>query len=1032
MKSISQVFIDHPRLAWVVSIVIALCGTICLFRTPVAEYPNITPVTITVSTTYTGASAEVVNESVGMVIEDQINAVDDIWYYKSNANAKGAYNCYCVFRPGTPSNIALVNVQNAVKRAEPKLPTEVTQSGIVVRKSPEDRMVMYMFMTDGREMDLMELSNFVEKQVADDLARMDGVALVSSGGRTYAMRIWLDPVRLAGLNVSIAEIKDAIESQNVQAAAGTVGGEYANKYLSFKLNVKGRLKTKEEFENIVIRTNPETGAQVLVKDVARVELGCKGYTVRSRFNENPAVWLEVYKAPEANAVATAERVKKEVDKWIARMPPGVVGVLADDSTAFTKVFLKETFNTLIVALVLVVLITYLFLQDWRATLIPSLAIPISLLGTFAVLQPIGFTLNVLTMFGLILVIGSLVDDAIVVVENTQSLMQREGLSAKEAASKSMTQITGAIIATTLVTLACYLPLAFYSGMVGMMYVQFAVTMCVALCISTVVALVLSPVLCAYLLKPPREKPRRIFAPFNWLLDTSRRGYLSFVRFLVRQGLLTLALFAGTAGLLWWTTGKVPTAFLPKEDRGYISVYCRLPEGQTLDRTIAVIDELHERVKGIPGVQSFSSTCGRNGLWGNGENIAGALVRLEHWDKRTTPETQIDTVMDRLKEITDDLYAAEFRFTQPAAIKGLGGSSGVGFNLCTLAGQSPQELLEEADGLVAYLASNRLVKAAVHGFTAATPQLELKLDRAKAELLGLTPKVIFQTLQNKLASYYVNDFNIKGGVYEVKLQNDPDYRSSISDVLDIRIPASQGKAVPLSSIGSLEYSAGPRETMSYNKMLAAWCDVTPADGVSSSEIMDLVQNAPLPKDFAVEWGPVALQEKENEGQLLWLMAMAMLFAYLFLVAQYESWSVPVSVMLSVLFALTGAFLGLWATHTALSVYAQLGCVMLIGLAAKNAILMVEFSKSERERGLTVQESAERGADLRFRAVMMTAWSFIFGVLPLVFAKGAGAGAMQAIGICTCFGMLAATFVGIIFVPALYSVFQRLREWMKRTP
>ncbi len=1032
MKSISQVFIDHPRLAWVVSIVIALCGTICLFRTPVAEYPNITPVTITVSTTYTGASAEVVNESVGMVIEDQINAVDDIWYYKSNANAKGAYNCYCVFRPGTPSNIALVNVQNAVKRAEPKLPTEVTQSGIVVRKSPEDRMVMYMFMTDGREMDLMELSNFVEKQVADDLARMDGVALVSSGGRTYAMRIWLDPVRLAGLNVSIAEIKDAIESQNVQAAAGTVGGEYANKYLSFKLNVKGRLKTKEEFENIVIRTNPETGAQVLVKDVARVELGCKGYTVRSRFNENPAVWLEVYKAPEANAVATAERVKKEVDKWIARMPPGVVGVLADDSTAFTKVFLKETFNTLIVALVLVVLITYLFLQDWRATLIPSLAIPISLLGTFAVLQPIGFTLNVLTMFGLILVIGSLVDDAIVVVENTQSLMQREGLSAKEAASKSMTQITGAIIATTLVTLACYLPLAFYSGMVGMMYVQFAVTMCVALCISTVVALVLSPVLCAYLLKPPREKPRRIFAPFNWLLDTSRRGYLSFVRFLVRQGLLTLALFAGTAGLLWWTTGKVPTAFLPKEDRGYISVYCRLPEGQTLDRTIAVIDELHERVKDIPGVQSFSSTCGRNGLWGNGENIAGALVRLEHWDKRTTPETQIDAVMDRLKEITDDLYAAEFRFTQPAAIKGLGGSSGVGFNLCTLAGQSPQELLEAADGLVAYLASNRLVKAAVHGFTAATPQLELKLDRAKAELLGLTPKVIFQTLQNKLASYYVNDFNIKGGVYEVKLQNDPDYRSSISDVLDIRIPASQGKAVPLSSIGSLEYSAGPRETMSYNKMLAAWCDVTPADGVSSSEIMDLVQNAPLPKDFAVEWGPVALQEKENEGQLLWLMAMAMLFAYLFLVAQYESWSVPVSVMLSVLFALTGAFLGLWATHTALSVYAQLGCVMLIGLAAKNAILMVEFSKSERERGLTVQESAERGADLRFRAVMMTAWSFIFGVLPLVFAKGAGAGAMQAIGICTCFGMLAATFVGIIFVPALYSVFQRLREWMKRTP
>ena len=1030
MKSISQVFIDHPRAAWVVSILIALCGAICLSRMAVAEYPNITPVTITVSCTYTGAGTKDLSDSVATIIEDEINGVEDIWYYKSNCSSKGLYNCYCVFRPGTPSNVALMNVQNAVKRAEPKLPTEVTQSGITVKKRPEDRMVMYCFLTDGRNMDLMELSNFVEKQVADAISRVEGVGQVDTSGRTYAMRIWLDPIKLAGLNIQISELKSAIESQNIQAAAGTVGGEYANKYLTFKLNVKGRLKTKEEFENIVVKTNPETGAQVLVKDVARVELGCKGYTVRSRFNEHPVVYLEVYKSPDANSVATAKRVKAEVDKWIARMPEGVEGVLADDSTAFTLVFLKETFNTLIIALVLVILITYLFLQDWRATFVPAIAIPISLLGTFAFLYPMGLTLNVLTMFGLILVIGSLVDDAIVVVENCQALMIREGLSAKEAASKSMHQITGAIIATTLVTVACYLPLAFYSGMTGMMYVQFAVTMCIALCLSTVVALVLSPVLCAYMLRPPQGRRFDVFKPFNWTLDRSRGIYLWFVRIFVRRGLLTVLVFAATVAALWFISGRVPTTFLPKEDRGYITWYARLAEGQSLERAIEVTDAFHEITAKIPGIQSNSSRCGSNGMWGSGENLCGGTIRLDHWDERgTDPEKQIDFIMDRLRREAAKLYSAEFFFSQPAAIKGLGGSSGVGFNFCSISGCEPEELLEAVEKFLADLRANPLVKSAVHGFTCSTPELELKLDRKKAEMLGLTPKIVFSTLQNKLASYYVNDFNLKGGVYQVKLQNDPDYRGGIRDVEAIRIPTPNGSSVPLASLGTLEYSVGSRETMSYNKMLAAWFDVHPADGVSSSELMKLIEELPKPSGFDIEWGPIQLQEKENEGRLFWLMALAMLFAYLFLVAQYESWTIPTSVMLSVVFALTGAYLALWLTGTASSVYAQLGCVMLIGLAAKNAILMVEFSKQDHEAGRPIDEAALNGASLRYRAVLMTAWSFIIGVLPLVFAHSAGAGAMRAIGICTMGGMLAATFVGIIFVPALYALFQRMRERVK---
>ena len=1029
----SRIFIEHPRLAFVVSIFIAFCGYLCFRTIPVAEYPEIVPTMITVSAKYAGASPEVVSDTVATPLEDEINAVDDLLYFDSTCNETGSYSCYVTFKTGTDPNINLVNLQNAVKRAEPKLPTEVVQNGITVKKRPEDRMAMYVFITDGSEMSLTDLGNFVEKEIADSVQRLDGVAEVECSNRQYAMRVWLNPVRLSGLGLSIFDVKKAIEQQNIQAAAGRIGNEFSSKYLSYKLNVKGRLKTAEEFENIVVRSDSETGGQVLLKDVARVEVGMKSYVTRSRFDDNLAFFMSVYKSPEANAITTSNKVKEPLDEWMTKLPKGVTCVLGDDSTAFTLVFLRETFKTLLAALVLVVIITYLFLQDWRATFVPAIAIPISLMGTFAFLAPLGFTLNILTMFGLILVIGSLVDDAIVVVENAQSLMLREGLSAKDAAIKSMRQISSAIVATSLVTLACYVPLIFYKGMVGKMYTQFAVTMCIALCLSTTVALTLSPALCSLLLKPPPEKPPRIFAPVNFAIDTSRKGYIFLVRIFVRRSLITILLFAGVVCFLKYVSGLVPESFLPKEDRGYIQFNAELSEGSTLERTCDVIDRVHDLISDIPGIQSISSTSGSSYTGGVGENHGRALIRLEHWDRRHTPEKQIDAIMAEIRRrVEENIPEAKFTLMTPPAIRGLGGIGGVTLYLNAMGDITINQLSDTAQQLVKDVSEWPEVEQATCAFTAITPQLFLDLDRRKAESLGVTAKTVFSTLQNKLASFYVNDFNMRGGTYQVVVQSDSDYRATTKDIMDIRFPGTGSSMVPLSAVGRLNFMVGPRFIKRYNKLPAAYVIVRPKAKVPSLTVMDKLEEyvKHLPTGYSLNWGAMCYQEKINRGQIVGLMSLAIFFAYLFLVAQYESWTVPISVMLSVGVAVTGAMTGLWITKTPMSIYAQLGLVMLIGLSAKNAILMVEFSKRERERGVPIDEAAMNGARLRFRAVMMTAWSFIFGVMPLVVASGAGANAQKSIGITTFSGMLAATFVGIIFVPALYAVCQRVREFFIR--
>lgn len=1023
----SRIFIERPRLAAVVSLILLLAGGISLANLPVAEYPEIAPPTLFVSATYSGASADVVAQTVAMPLENEINGVEDLLYFSSTSSNSGSYSCSVTFRSGTDSDIALVNLQNAVKRAEAQLPSEVTKVGITVEKRGNDILAMLAFQTDGTSLSLNELVNYVNNNVKDALARLEGVSSSDMmSQQEYAMRIWMDPLRMSGLGISSSEIRSAVEAQNVQAAAGTLGAEGSNRYVSYKLNVQGRLKTAEEFGEIVIRSDADSGRIVRLRDVATVELGSSSYSGRSTFNGKESVGLSLYRSPDANALATMNRIKAELAIWEQRFPPGVSYSIAYDPTKFIVASMREMVSTLVVALILVVLVTWLFIQDWRATLIPAVAIPVSLVGTFSVMYALGYSINTLTMFGLILVIGSLVDDAIVVVENTQGIMEREGLPAREAAIKSMRQITGAVIATTLVTVACYAPLAFYGGMVGAIYRQFAVSMCVALCLSTVVALTLSPALCALVLRRSGGQCAPIFLPVNRFLDALRGRYLGLTGRLVRRGGLTLGILGGTFLGVWLLYGHIPPSFLPMEDKGVIFCNVELPGDAVQERTDAVLATVRERLAAIPGIHSAMQVSGMSMLSGSGENAAMCIVELDPWEERSAPPTRLSAIMGQIQARTHDIAAASIVAFTPPAIMGLGATGGASFDICGIGDIDASALATVTDAFVRDLSARPETMFAMTAYDAATPQLRLRLDREKAELLGVQAGTVFSTLQDVLASYYINDFTLSGNNFEVKLQAGADSRSSLHHVEELLIPNSNGDMVPLSALGTLQYEVGPRQITRFNKMVAAEINAQSAPGVSSGDLYTAIEGTKLPAGYHIEWTGLSYQEKQNTGQIVFLMGLALLFAYLFLVAQYESWTIPVPVMLTVSFAVLGALLGLTVCGESMSIYAQLGLVMLIGLAAKNAILMVEFSKQEREGGKGIEEAALSGANLRFRAVMMTAWSFLFGVLPLVFADGAGAASRQAIGITTFAGMLAATCVGIVFTPALYAVFQRLRE------
>ncbi|MDO5470091.1 MAG: efflux RND transporter permease subunit [Akkermansia sp.] len=1083
----SQFFINRPKFAYVVSIVMMLAGFLCLSKMPVSEYPEVSPPTISVRMNYAGASAEELAQVVAAPVEENLIGMDDLLYFYSSCTNDGSYSLTLIFATGTNDDMAMVNVSNAIKQVESKLPEDIKKTGYNVRKRSSDMLCFLSFMCDENKMDILELTNWLRMNIKDPLTQVDGVSVADiMHSRNYSMRVWMNTTRMNALNITPADISKAISEQNIQAAAGSVGSQDEGAYATYKVTATGRLKTVEEFGNIIVKRGEE-GHVTKLKDIATIELGAENNSGYSRLNGKNAVGMMVQRNNDANALATVEALKAKMKELEPMLPDGVTWTMGYDPTRAIEATMEEIGVTLVLALLLVVLVTYLFLQDWRATLIPALAIPVSLLGAFAIMYPLGYTVNVLTMFGLILVIGSLVDDAIVVVENCMRLIQDEGLSPREATIKSMKQITGPIIATTLVTIAVYVPIAFYGGMVGVIYMQFSVTMCVALCISTFNALTLSPALCALILRPVGTKQSRIsywlFRPFNWFMEKSRTFYLWGAGILVRHAWLTVLCLLVVLGLnyiyyagapQWWNnifrSTPVPTAaamgkasqsqsqfdllsliapemlnssFIPTEDKGAVFCIVNLEGSATAkQRTDKVMRQIEERINKLDGIALVTSTSGFSFASGSGEGNGMVIVMLKPWAERTDPELHATAMARKINAACKDIPEASVMATTPPAIQGLGLYGGVSMVLEGRGSATPKDLGDMVKEVRNRLQAHRdLIMMVRSEFNAETPQIRLEINREKAQALNVDVKTIFTTLQSVMASSYVNDFTLNGFNFKVKIQGDVKDRRTADDILNQMVRNTKGEMVPLSAVCTLSYRLGPSNYGRFNQYMSADVTVMPQAGIGSGQVMKLIEDTiaqinkeerakGLDRQWAVEWKDLSYQERQNTGKVGVLVALAMLFAYLFLVAQYESWTTPVPVMLSVSVATLGAFMGAQLFGLSVSIYVQLGILMLIGLAAKNAILMVEFSKEDHEAGNPVKVAALNGAGMRFRAVLMTAISFIFGVFPMVVATGSGAASRQEIGITTFCGMVLATAFGIFMVPGLYAIFARMRDWTAR--
>jgi len=1029
----SAFFIQRPIFAAVVSIIIVLGGSICLFTLPIAQYPDIEPPTVTVSASYPGASAKVVADTVAAPIEEQVNGVEGMIYMSSASASDGSYNLSITFDTGTDLDIASVMTQNRVSIATPQLPEEVKRTGVTTtKKSTNFAMCVNLISKDGAY-DEIYLSNYATLHIRDELSRVTGVGDVEVlGAGDYSMRVWLDPDKLWARNLTTDDVVGAIQEQNIQVAAGVIGQPPApdDQAFQYTVNVLGRLENADEFENIIVKTAPG-GRITRVKDVARVELGAQTYGTVTQLNGSPSSLIMIYQLPGANLLNLSKASRTAMERLSKQFPQGLQYEVTYDASDVVRASIQEIIETLLIAALLVMLTVYVFLQDFRATLIPAATIPVSLIGTFAVMTVLGFTINTLTLFGLVLAIGIVVDDAIVVVENVARNISETGLDRRKATIQAMREVTGPVVATTLVLLSVFIPTAFMGGMTGVLYKQFALTIATATVFSSINALTLSPALCALLLRPAPESRRGFFRLFNWTLAGATGGYKKLVGFMVRRTLLALTLYAAFAVWVYMSGTSIPTGFVPDEDQGYMMVNTQLPDGASLQRTQKVVDKINDIVKDTPGVKNNMSINGYSLLDGTANsNTAANIIIYKNWDERDGhPEMSQDAMLYHLQgKFSQIQEASVMAFTTPA-LPGLGVAGGFTMMLQDRGDVGLDALQKVCYEMIQDGDAQPGLTSLYTTFRADVPQLFVDVDRIKVKKLDVPLNQVFDTLQAYLGSAYVNDFNKFGRTYQVRAQAAAPFRARSSDITRLQVRNNQNSMLPLGTLVTVEESFGPQVISRYNMYPSASIQGSAAPGYSSGQALNLMgemADQKLPSSMGYEWTGISYQEVVAGGQAAFIFAIAVVFVYLVLAAQYESWKIPAPVIFSVPMALVGAFGALLARHMDNNVYTQIGLVLLIGLASKNAILIVEFAKDAREKGESVVDSAVEAARLRFRPILMTSFSFILGVVPLLIADGAGAGSRKALGTAVFGGMLTATILGVIIVPSLYVIFQRMGE------